>query len=89
MLTQGPPPYPKCKCNISSFLTFPHLSDYLIGAMEIMIVVVLLEMMWGWESWQGGSFMLKVCMGEQGLGTVFLYFLFYFYGVNCFFMTGA
>ena len=29
MLTQGPPPDPKCKLNISSFLTLPDLSDCL------------------------------------------------------------
>ena len=30
MLTQGPAPDPKCKLNISSFLTLPHLLDCLI-----------------------------------------------------------
>ena len=30
MLTQGPAPDPKCKLNILSFLTLPHLLDGLI-----------------------------------------------------------
>ena len=30
MLTQGPAPDPKCKLNISSFLTLLHLLDSLI-----------------------------------------------------------
>ena len=30
MLTQGPSPDPKCKLNISSFFTLPHLLGFLI-----------------------------------------------------------
>ena len=33
----GLPPDPKCKLNISSFLTVPHPSDYLICVRDIMI----------------------------------------------------
>ena len=32
MLTKGPGPDPKCKLNISSFFTLPHLLDCLICA---------------------------------------------------------
>ena len=39
MLTQGPAPDPKCKLNISSFLTLPHPSDCLICANDIMTIV--------------------------------------------------
>ena len=48
MLTQGPAPDPKCKLNISSFLTLPHLSDYLIRLPHSMSVVLLLQMMGRW-----------------------------------------
>ena len=47
MLTQGPTLVPKCKLNISSFLTLPHSSDCLICAKEIMIIVSLLQMIGG------------------------------------------
>ena len=51
MLTQGPSPDPKCKVNISSFLTLPHLSDCLIYTKNSMSIVLLLQMMWGWDRW--------------------------------------
>ena len=35
MLTQGPAPDPKCKLNISSFLTLPHLLNSLSHAKDI------------------------------------------------------
>ena len=35
---------PKCKLNISSFLTFPHLSDVLICTRNSVSIVFLLEM---------------------------------------------
>ena len=47
MLTQGPAPDPKCKLNISSFLTLPHPSVCLICANDIMIIVLLLQIMGG------------------------------------------
>ena len=37
--------------NISSFLTFPYPLDCLICAKEIMIIVLLLHMIGGWEGW--------------------------------------
>ena len=43
MLTQGPAPYGKCKLNISSFLTFPHLLDCFIctrNSVSICIVIM-------------------------------------------------
>ena len=42
MLTQGPAPDPKCKLNISSFLTLPHLLDCLICTRNSVSIVLLL-----------------------------------------------
>ena len=41
IMSQGPAQDPKCKLNILSFLTLPHLSDCLICAKEIMIICVV------------------------------------------------
>ena len=49
MLTQGPAPDPKCKLNISSFLTLPHLLDCLICTRNSMSIVLLLWMMGEWN----------------------------------------
>ena len=51
MLTQGPAPDPKDELNITSFLTLPHLLYCPICARDVMIIVLLLEVMWGWEGW--------------------------------------
>ena len=51
MLTQGPAPDPKCKLNISSFLTLPHLLDCLICTKNVMSIVLLLQMMRQWDRW--------------------------------------
>ena len=51
MLTQGPTPDPKCELNITSFLTLPHPSHCPICAKDIMVIVLLLQVMGGWEGW--------------------------------------
>ena len=51
MLTQGPTPSPKCKLNISSFLTLPHWLDCLICTRNSVSIVLLLWMMGGWDRW--------------------------------------
>ena len=51
MLTQGPAPDPKCKFNISSFLTLPYLLDCFICIWNSMSIVLLLQMMGGWDRW--------------------------------------
>ena len=73
MLTQGPSPDPKCKLNISSFLTLPHLLDCLICTRNFVFFVLLLWMMEGWKRWgmvdsyqgvgwgTGGGYYLLVC----------------------------
>ena len=48
MLTQGPTPDRMCKLN-SSFLTLPHLSDRLICARNSISIVLLLQIMGGWD----------------------------------------
>ena len=42
MLTQGPPPDPKCKLNISSFVTLPLSLDRLICTRNSVSIVLLL-----------------------------------------------
>ena len=55
MLTQGPAPDPKCKVNISSFLTLPHLSDCHFCTSNSMFIVLVLQMMGGCVRWGQGS----------------------------------
>ena len=38
---------------ISSFLTLPHLLDCLISTRNTMSIVLLLQMMGGWDRWEG------------------------------------
>ena len=45
MLTQEPAPDPKYKLIISSFLTLPHLLDWVICTRNAMYIVLLLQMM--------------------------------------------
>ena len=75
MLAQGPAPDPKCKLNISSFLTLPHPSDCLICANDIMIIVLLLQIMGGWEGWRW-FIDVRVWVGGQVVGIIFFLFLF-------------
>ena len=68
MLTHGPMPDPKCKLNISSFLTFPHLLDYLIWTKNS-VWIVLLAMM---DDGIGGAWLIhiRVWMGGQRVGVI-------------------
>ena len=49
---------PKCKLNISSFLTLPHSSDCLICSKKVMIMCCYCKW-WGDGKVGGGSFMLR------------------------------
>ena len=51
MQNQGPTSDYKCKLNISSFLTLPHLLDCLICTRNAMSIVLLLQKMGGWDRW--------------------------------------
>ena len=65
MLTQGPAPDPKCKLNISSFLTLPDLSDCLICTRNAMPIVLLLQIMG--DGIGGGSSSILACgWGDKG-----------------------
>ena len=77
MLTQGPAPDPKCKFNISSFLTLPHPSVYLICANDVMIIVLFLQIMGGWEGW-GWFIDVRVWVGGQGGHHIFYFFVLFF-----------
>ena len=66
MLTQGPAPDPKCKLNISSFLTLPHFSDCLICTWDAVFIILLLLMMGGWDRWGGGCFISGFGLGDRG-----------------------
>ena len=66
MLTQGPTPDPKCKLNVLSFLTLPHLSDCLICTRNSMPIVLLLQMMAG--DGLGGGWLIYNRVGEGGQG---------------------
>ena len=62
MLTQGPAPDPKCKLEISSFLTLTLLLDCLICTRNFRPVVLLLWMMGGWDRWR----VVDSYQGESG-----------------------
>ena len=51
ILFQGLAPDFKCKLNISSFVTLPHLLDCLICTKNSVSIVLLLWMMGGWDRW--------------------------------------
>ena len=74
MLTQGPAPDPKCKLNISSFLTLPHSSLCLICAND-MVIVLLLQIMGGWKVGGREWFIdVRVWVGDSGWVSYFLFF---------------
>ena len=52
MMSQGPAPDPKYKLNIPSFITLPHLLDCLICTRNVMPIVLLLQMIGGWDKWE-------------------------------------
>ena len=70
MLTQGPTADPKCKLNISSFFTLPHLSDCLISTRNSMSIVLLLQMVGDWDRW--GMVDLEQVIGGGTWGEYYL-----------------
>ena len=68
-MNQYPAPDPKCQLIISSFLTLSHLIDCLICTKNLMPIVLLLEMMGGYERWKWLIFW-GVQVGGQGLGII-------------------
>ena len=69
MLTQGPTPDPKCKLNISSFLTLAHLSNCLICTTNSVSIVFLLEMAGEWDRW-GWLIYNRLWEEGQGVGII-------------------
>ena len=54
-------PDPKCKLNISSFLTLPHWLDCLICTRNSVSSVLLLWMMGRWDRWgEGGAWLIHI-----------------------------
>ena len=76
VLTQGPARDPKCKLNMSSFLTLPHLPDCCICSRTSMALVFLLQMTREWDSW-GWMIYNRVWEGRQEVGII-VQFLFLF-----------
>ena len=72
MLTQWPAPDPKSKLNIS-FLTLPYPIDCFICAKDLMIIVLLLQMIGGWEVW--GWFIKTGFEGQVGGCHIFSVFV--------------
>ena len=66
MLTQGPAADPKCKLIISSFLTLPHLLDCLICTRNVVSIVLLFQMMGGWDRWVWFLY-IRVWVGGEGV----------------------
>ena len=62
MMTQGLTPDPQGRLIILSFLTLSHLLDRLICTRNILSIVLLLQMMQGWERWGVVDF----CQGVSG-----------------------
>ena len=53
MLIHGPAPDPKCELDVASFLTLYNIILHcLICAKDIMVTILLLQVMGGWEDWR-------------------------------------
>ena len=79
-MTQGPIPDLKCKLNISSFLTLPQLLDCLICTRNSMSIVLLLQMMEGWDRWGVVDLLQGVGGGDRGwVLSCSLFFLFVYF----------
>ena len=93
MLTQGPARDPKCKLNMPSFLTLPHLSDCVICTRNSMSIVLLLRMVGGWDIWAVVDLEQGVGGGTEGeyylVVSVFDFFFFTFAFFFCFLMSSV
>ena len=81
MLTKGPTLDPKCKLNILSFLTLPHLLDSLICTRNFVSIVLLLAMLGGGGGdgiGVGWLIHISVWVGGQGVGIITCFFYFCF-----------
>ena len=78
MLTQGSASDPKCKLNISSFLTLPRGLDCPICTRNSVSIVLLLWMMGGWDRWGEGVDSHQGVRGGTGGGYYLIVFCFFF-----------
>ena len=69
-LTQGPAQGPKCKLNISSFLTLPHWLDCPICTRNTVSILFLFYKWWGDGTGSGWLIHMTVWVGWQGLGII-------------------
>ena len=77
MLTQEPAPDSKCKLNISSFFTLPHLLECLICTRNSVSIVLFLQIMGGWHRW--GVVNSYQGVGEgQVVGIISVFFFIFF-----------
>ena len=79
MLTKGPTPDPKCKVNISSFLTFPHLLDFHIYCLILGILCLLYCYYEGWRDGIGSRCLIhiRVWVWGERLGGYYLIVCFF------------
>ena len=87
MLTQGPPSDPKCKLIISSFLTLSDLLGCLVCTRNAMSIILLLQIMGGWERWD--VVRLNKGVGWGDWGWVSCYSLFFLVLVPLYFVVSG
>ena len=78
MLSQRVPPDPNCNLIITSFLTLPHLLVCLICTRNAISIVLLFQMMRGWDRLAGWLIYIKVWVRGQGV-VIILQFCFVFF----------
>ena len=87
MLSQRVPPDSNCNLIISSFLTLPHLLVCLICTRNAISIVLLLQMMGGWDRLAGCLIYIKFLVRGQGvviiLESVCFFFLVLYFVVSC------
>ena len=67
-----------CKLNISSFLTLPHLLDFLICTRNSVSIVLLLSMMGEWDRWGVADSCQGVGGGIEGGYYLIVFFYLFF-----------
>ena len=82
ILTQACAPDLKCNLNISSFVTLLHFSESLIYTRSSLSIVLLLQMVGGWDRWEEVDLEQGVGGEEEGgyyLEVLLLLLLFFFH----------
>ena len=76
------------KSIISSFLTLQHSLDCLVSTRNAMSIVLLLQIMRGWDRWGAGVVPLHQCVGG-GTGTGYHLIVFVFFLCLCILLSQA